>query len=219
MYLRGWAFLTEPPRAADAAVAAIDGGEPFDLDYNQPRPDVENVFGLPPLPPIGFHGVRSFVGLALGPHVLRVALVDRASQTLAAIDAAIDFEIVDGAFAFTATQRVGRQEMTIAVDASSASSNGSAITLRGWAIDRRFTTAASDVYACVDGTMLVRGIIGTLRADVATQLQSQTIARCGYVIRIDTSALAAGEHVVEVRAIAADGDRYAVSDAQTFVVA
>ena len=54
---------------------------------------------------------------------------------------------------------------------------GATLVVRGWAIDRRYVTAASDVYACVDGRTFVRGIIGTLRSDVAGSIGVQTLAR------------------------------------------
>lgn len=228
VYLRGWAFLADPPRTASAAGAAIDDGEPMRLAYNQARPDVIKALGLDTSLPIGFHGVLSLSGLACGPHVLRVALVDEAGAT-APIEATISFEVVDGKLAFPATQRLERGEMTVAVDVFTSLGNrdgsatcdgpvarGTVLTIRGWAVDRRFTTAASDVYACLDRSTFVRGIIGTLRGDVAGSLGMQSVARCGYVVRIDTGSLALGEHVLEVRAIAADGERYAASESLSF---
>jgi hypothetical protein len=231
VYVRGWAFVDDPPRAAEAAVATIDDGEPFELAYNQMRRDVVEALKLPAMLPIGFHGVRSLAGLALGPHEMRIALVDRTAGASATIDASVTFNIVDGALAFPATQRLGRGEMIVAVDAFTTLPNsaamdaqevpvvrGSGLTIRGWAVDRRHSTAASDVYACIDGTKLVRGIIGTMRADVAGSLEMQTVARCGYAVRIDTSDLASGDHRIEIRAVAADGERYASSEPLAFVV-
>jgi hypothetical protein len=228
-YVRGWAFVADPPRTADAVIATIDAGEPFELAYNEPRPEVVKVLGLPALPPIGFHGVRSLAGLARGPHVLQIALVDRGAATSGRLDAATSFEIVDGALAFPGRQRIGKEEMSVEIDAFTASRGdtmraatdapvgGDAIlTLRGWAVDRRFVTAASDVYACIDGGVFVRGIIGTLRTDVAGTLGMQAVARCGFVVRLEARALRPGRHSVEVRAIAADGERYVASDALAF---
>lgn len=228
-YVRGWAFVTDPPRTADAAVATIDDGEPFELAYNEPRPEVLKVLGLPALPPIGFHGVRSLAGLARGAHVLRIALVDHSTSTSSLLAAATSFEIVDGALAFPGRQRIGPDEMSVEIDAFTASRGDATppatdapverdaiLTLRGWAVDRRFVTAASDVYACVDGGLFVRGIIGTLRTDVAGTLGMQSVARCGFVVRMQARALRAGRHVVDVRAIAADGERYAASAALAF---
>lgn len=230
-YVRGWGFLEDPPRAPDAVLGAVDDGESFELACNQPRPDVIAVLDLPPMLPIGFHGVRSFADLACGSHVMRFFLLDRASGARAPLEATVAFEIVDGSFAFGATQRLNAGEMTVAVDAFSATvkpdgkdaldtpvRRGATLLVRGWAIDRRYVTAASDVYACVDGRTFVRGIIGTLRSDVSGSIGVATLARCGYVIRIDTSGLEPGNHVVDVRAIAADGDRYATSESLPFAV-
>ena len=234
IYLRGWAFLVgAPPRAANAALATIDDGEPFELAANQARPDVVKALGLPAtLATIGFHGVRSLAGLSLGSHVLRIALVEHPVATTVTLDENVAFEIVDGAYAFTPTERLARGEMTVAVDAFTATgqrdgmdatlapiARGAVLTVRGWAIDRRFTTAASDVYACIDGSTLVRGIIGTMRTDVSGSLGIGAVARCGYVVRIDTAALQPGTHALELRAVAADGARYATSDTLAFAIA
>lgn len=230
-YVRGWGFLHDPVRAPDAVLGSVDDGEPFELACNQPRPDVIAAFALPPILPIGFHGVRSLADLACGAHVMRFALLDRTTGLRAPLEATVAFEIVDGSLAFGATQRLGADEMTVAVDAFSASGTadgkdaletpvrrGATLVARGWAIDRRHVTAASDVYACVDGRTFVRGIIGTLRSDVAGSIGVQTLARSGYVVRVDTSALEPGEHELDIRAIAADGERYATSETLAFTV-
>lgn|GEM_PF-3569542 len=228
--VRGWAVLTDPSRPADAALTTIDGIEPRELEYGEVRRDAAARAGLGGAPAVGFWGVRPLRGLPAGAHVLRVELLDRATGSRAALETAIEFEIEDGSAPFAVAQPLTGAELQIVVDefavagpsdrrdpAVETVSRGSTLGLRGWAVDRRLRTAASDVYACVDGAIVARGIVGTVHADVGERLGISD-ARCGFVVHVATDALTEGTHRLEVRALAADGAGFAASDAFSFYV-
>jgi hypothetical protein len=225
LYLRGWAYFTEPDRAAAGVVAWIDDGARFDLAYNQDRPDVAHVLGLTRLQTVGFHGMWSLAGVARGSHALRLAAIDPVTGVEERIGDDVVFEIVAGSYAFAPQiKRDGTMTMTFDYlqDALAADrdpgppplriARGGIALAHGWAIDVANRAAASDVFACIDDTTFVRGIVGWKREDAAKSVGIAEAWRCGYVVRIPTNDLEAGSHRVEIRAVCADGIAYETTD-------
>ena len=221
LYLRGWAYFTDPERAAAGIVAAIDDGPRFDLSYNQNRPDVALALGLTSVSVIGFHGMWSLARLERGAHALHLFALDPLSGEAVEIDGGHPFEIVAGSYAF-APQRKLENAMALtfdylkdatAEDETPAApplrvARGRTVLAHGWAIDLVHRTAASDVYALIDGTTYVRGIVGWRREDAAQSVGVEEAWRCGYIVRIPTTDLAVGTHRIEIRAVSADGAGY-----------
>jgi hypothetical protein len=231
LYLRGWAYFADPDRAASGVVAWIDDRANFELAYNQDRPDVASALGLTRLSTIGFHGMFSLAGLPRGPHVLHLAALDPERHGEHRIGEGIEFEVVAGSYAFAPqTRRVGTMTVTFDFlkDALADGdempqtplriSRGRTMLANGWAIDVAHRAAASDVFACVDGTTFVRGIVGWKREDAAQSVGIPEAWRCGYVVRIPTTDLAAGSHRVEIRAVCADGIAYETTDDLAFEI-
>jgi hypothetical protein len=225
LYLRGWAYFADPDRAASGVVAWIDDGARFDLAYNQDRPDVALVLGLERLRTVGFHGMWSLAGVLRGEHALRLAAIDPVTGAEERIGEDFLFEIVAGSYAFAPQiKRDGTMTMTfdylqdaLAVDEEPATpplrvARGRTVLAHGWAIDVANRAAASDVFACIDGTTFVRGIVGWRREDAAKSVGIEEAWRCGYVVRIPTTDLSMGAHSVEIRAVCADGIAYETTD-------
>jgi len=76
----------------------------------------------------------------------------------------------------------------------------------GWAADLANAQPCAGVYAIVDDVDVVRGRYGLDRLDVATALGRPQLRYSGYEIRLDAGALGAGDHVIRVVALSADGE-------------
>jgi hypothetical protein len=224
LFVRGWAFFTDPERPAASVSAAVDGGARFALAYNQDRPDVAGTLGLARTRVIGFHGVVPLGGLARGPHAVRFEATDERTGAAHAIGEPLTFETVAGSYAFAPAKLLtGTMAMTFdyLFDPESGVppherapleiERGRTAVATGWAIDLVHRTAVSDVYACIDGDRIVRGIVGLKRDDAARSVGVEEAWRCGYIVRIPTADFERGRHAVTVRAVSADGHGYEVS--------
>jgi hypothetical protein len=220
VYLRGWAYLTEPDRRATSIVGRIDDGPEFELAYNQDRPDVAGALGLDALRTVGFLAVHSLVGIEPGTHAMSLFGRDERGG-LHPFDAPMTFGIVPGREAFPYSVEL---QGTMAIERGWLRFNendlepieGPVLTMprggvalaAGWAIDTVYRTPASDVYACVDRRVFTRGIVGRARTDASNAVGIAEAWRCGYVVRIATAGLELGRHAVHILAVSADGLGY-----------
>jgi hypothetical protein len=79
---------------------------------------------------------------------------------------------------------------------------GSALTLRGWAVDREAKAPFAAIGAKVDGLPLVfSAVIGIPRPDVAAALGITGARYSGFVLDVDTAHLGPGRHLIAVRAL------------------
>ena len=232
VYVRGWAFFSEPERAAASIVARIDDdGDDNELAYNQDRPDVAQALSLERTRTIGFHGVCSLAGIARGAHVMSFLAVDPESGLASKLDSTLEFETVSSGHAFPYTHEL-QGSMAIApgwlrnAETDLEPIPGTVLQLErgeiglagGWAIDLVYRTAASDIYACIDKSTFVRGIVGRARPDAAEALEIPEAWRCGFIVRVPTAELEPGRHLVQIRAVAADGGGYEISTDLTLEV-
>ena len=86
---------------------------------------------------------------------------------------------------------------------------GSALYVRGWALDPSGAKGASAVVLTIDGRGTHEARIGLSRADVAASLNNEAAASSGFEALIPTGGLDAGRHVIEVATVDAAARAYA----------
>jgi hypothetical protein len=217
--VRGWAL--DAGARAFAAVEFDVGGARTSGPSALARPDVAAVYGSPDT--VGFRLELALDDAAPGRHA--VALHGRrADGSRVRIPVAASLDVVAplgrlpaGVRAGTvvgAVDEVGLEGMDAGGGPLVVAPDG-VVVVRGWAATPDGVPATL-AYAELDGQLLVRGMSGYPRPDVAAHLGTQR-AGYGFRIRVAASELARGEHTLRVRAVAGEEAGF-VGDEARFTV-
>ncbi|MDQ2784368.1 MAG: hypothetical protein M3Y58_05135, partial [Chloroflexota bacterium] len=85
--------------------------------------------------------------------------------------------------------------------------NGTAITLRGWAVDAPNGAAAGGVVVSVDAQNYP-AMYGADRPDVATTLGNPAYTKSGFTITFPADTLPLGRHTITLKILTSDGKSY-----------
>ncbi len=85
---------------------------------------------------------------------------------------------------------------------------GSALSIRGWAVDAPAESTAGGVLVLIRGSRPIRANYGESRPDVATALGNPSYVNSGFVAKVDTKSLAPGLYSVRFEVLTADRTGY-----------
>ncbi len=214
IYIAGWIYAPDglvPPEI----VITVDGAFGAHARGGLSRFDVAAVHGADAANS-GFEATLPSGAIAEGPRTLAaVALVDAMTYqvgperliTIArnALSTPIATPVVAGVHAhldrFVAAAHARHTEAGLPAFDTEAT-----ICVVGWAADLAQMQPSAAVYAIVDEVHLFRGRYGLERPDVAAELAQPQLRHAGFEVRVDAGTLGAGDHVIRVVALSADGE-------------
>jgi hypothetical protein len=209
----GWAALGEGRVPATGVYVIVDDGLPLEAFHGLPRSDVADFFENQALARSGFRGVLATSHLAAGPHVLSLAVRDEAGR-LIPVETAESFTIDASLDHLVLESPPSDAPATICIDALSVDGQpasepleagpGSLIGIRGWAIDAPAETVGAGIFAVV-GTTVVTCTYGFVRDDVAEASGNPRLRLSGFSAAVPLDGIPAGEALIRLRLVAADG--------------
>ncbi len=170
----------------------------------------------------GFKQVLPLHGFALGIHRLRIMAIDEAHSGYYELNDGRTITIVESRRLFSGKSAVaGRMQFGIErvgtppgrhdLDGQMLhASVGDIIVVSGWVIDTDQRSAVGDVFGVVDDDQYVLAVSGMPRSEIAASLGIPAARACGFVLRIQTSAMGAGIHDLSLAAVAREGFDYEV---------
>ena len=223
VYLRGWVFA--PPHQPASDVFLLIGADvAAPVLYGEARWDIASAYDDPKLEHVGFRGVYPLAGLPLGSYDIRIAAFVPNTNDYHLFETSERFEIVESHHLFPGTRLAPKDSIEFYLDSITTKAGrqprrgslnvrrGETVAIRGWAIDHEQSSAATGIFALIDGKEYIGGIHGLPRHDVALARDMFGARRCGFTIRVPVRGLAPGSHKLQIVAVAADGVSYAVAD-------
>jgi hypothetical protein len=209
IFVAGWVTQPELAGAPAAVFVTIDDAYAAEARIGLPRPDVAEIHGRR-AEAAGFEAVVPSHAVAPGLHTLGVALVH--DTTTYSVGPQRVITIVAGSLKTTITTPYA-EGLRIELDTLDAEEStdgaavryGSALFLRGWAIDEIAGQPCAGVYAIVDDEFLFRARYCGERQDVADTLNNPALLYCAFEVRIDSALVGIGDHVIRIGALSADG--------------
>ena len=208
--LRGWAFINEDPTRGKGVCVRIDDGPPLEALAGLDRRDVAQAFHTVGFAASGFRGVFSTAHLALGDHILSLAVRSDDGRLIEAADAesfSIDASPEHLVFAGTASASMPGWVDHLSVDGQPAVEPITAqacntITIRGRAVDPAGSVEA--VFAVVSSTV-ARGVFVLLHDDVAAAADqgAERYRKTGFTVEVPLASVPPGEHALRLRFVGA----------------
>ncbi len=214
IYVAGWLYApgtVAPPEI----VITVDGEFGAVARSGSARPDAANVHGLAAANS-GFEALLPSASITEGVRAIAaVQLVDAMTYSVGperritiarnALRMTIATPVVAGVRVHL-DRLVAGPEPLLMQDGIAAFGSETTLSALGWAADLTHGQPCAAVYAIVDDVHLFRGRYGRERADVAAELGQPQLRYTGYEIRIDAGTLTAGDHLIRVVALSADGE-------------
>jgi hypothetical protein len=104
----------------------------------------------------------------------------------------------------------------LVVDRSAITDAG--MSVDGWVFDVTQKGLASGVYVSVNGTRDFAAAYGIIRPDLVAHFSDRRYLQAGFSALVPLDALPAGEHLVTLKVVGADGRAYAESKPQVVIV-
>jgi hypothetical protein len=201
IYVSGWMVVPGLEGGAGDVVVTVDGAFAALATAGYDRPDIARMYG-PAGASSGFDAVLPSAALAEGDRTIGVVtVVDEDRYVLgpqrririarSALRTTIDTPVVAG--------------VHVQVDTLADCDGEGPVRVAGWAADLANAQPCAGVCAIVDDVHVFPGRYGAERPDVAAALGHPQLRHTGYEIRFDAGALGAGDHLIRVVALSADG--------------
>jgi hypothetical protein len=214
MYVTGWVVEPDSPASFGALVITIDDAYAAEARVGLERPDVSVTYG-PAAMACGFAAVVPTHAVALGEHVVGTALLLSGgtyslgpSRTVSIVPSGVRMVIgtplvegmhvkLDALHLEDSIEFDEQRELSVPL--------GSTFVARGWAMDVLARQPCAGVYAVVDDEHVFRGRYDCERVDVSESLEIAALRYSGFEIRIDSSLIGLGDHLMRIGALSADG--------------
>lgn len=191
--LGGWAIDSQALIAA--VIIGIDGVPFGSANYGVNRLDVCAVYpNQPNCPYVGWNYPLNTTLLADGTHTLDVTVLT------------VDGQNYTTSSSFSVANLTGSNPIRMIIDVPNAASTsfGGMAAFAGWAIDDNAPIGSVNVY--VDGLLAGAASYGGVRTDVCNVFPARPgCPDVGWSFLLDTTAYADGAHMLQVTALAADG--------------